>query len=217
MNASEPCSVEVILFDFGGVLAEEGFRNGLREIAELHDCEPDGFIETGFDLVYRTGYLVGRSDEESFWEALRAESGIGGDDVDLRKTILRHFVLRPWMMDLVGELRRAKIRVGILSDQTNWLDELDSLYGFFKSFNYVFNSYRTGKSKRDPSLFDEILVRIGVEAGRVLFVDDHHGNIERAKARGLHGILYEGREAFFEALRRFCPFIGRDEPSKNRA
>jgi hypothetical protein len=29
-----PCTVEAILFDFGGVIAEEGFRNGLVAIAQ---------------------------------------------------------------------------------------------------------------------------------------------------------------------------------------
>ncbi|MCJ7593871.1 MAG: HAD family phosphatase [Desulfobacterales bacterium] len=207
IDRSKPCSVDVILFDFGGVLAEEGFQDGLREIAQLHDHEPEAFIKTGFDVVYQTGYVIGRSNEASFWQALRVGTGIRGDDESLRRIILRHFVLRPWMMDLVAELKRAKIRLGILSDLTNWLDELDALYGFFKSFDYVFNSYRTGKSKRDPSLFDEILVLMDTEAGKVLFVDDYHGNIERAKDRGLQGILYKTPEAFFDELRRFCPFI----------
>ena len=50
-----PCTVDVIWFDFGGVLAEEGFREGLRAIAEGNGLEPEAFIETGFDLVYEGG------------------------------------------------------------------------------------------------------------------------------------------------------------------
>jgi len=38
------CTVDVILIDFGGVLAEEGFREGLRAIAKNHLVDKTSFI-----------------------------------------------------------------------------------------------------------------------------------------------------------------------------
>jgi len=49
-----PCVVEVIMFDFGGVIAEEGFKNGLRTIALKNGLNPEAFVREGFDLVHRT-------------------------------------------------------------------------------------------------------------------------------------------------------------------
>jgi HAD superfamily hydrolase (TIGR01509 family) len=206
-ETSKPCSVDVVLFDFGGVLAEEGFLKGLLSIAKMNGLEPEAFVETGFDLVHATGYVVGRIEERVYWQAVREATGIKNDDESLRKEILKHFVMRPWMMDLVKTLKGSGMHLGILSDQTNWLDEVNSKCGLFDCFDFVFNSYHQGKSKRDPAAFDDALGAMGVEAKRVLFVDDHPGNVERARAKGMQTILYRDRDSFMEQLRRYCPGV----------
>jgi HAD superfamily hydrolase (TIGR01509 family) len=200
-----PCAVELIMFDFGGVIAEEGFRNGLRAIALKNSLNPEAFVKEGFELVHSTGYVTGRSDEKAYWQALREKTGIQIDDESLRKDILIQFAIRPWMMRVVKRLKEQGQRMVILSDQTNWLDELDATHHFSRWFDQVFNSFHSGKSKRDPSAFDDALHAMGVEAGKVLFVDDHPGNIERAREKGIHTILYENVEGFMEELGKFCP------------
>ena len=204
-NNLKQCNVDVILFDFGGVLAEEGFRDGLQAIAENKGLDPDSFVKKSFDLVHGIGYVVGKSDEKAFWRALREETGINGTDKKLRNVILMHFKLRPWMIDLIKKLKQQDIRLGILSDQTNWLDELNEKYDFFKWFDHIFNSYYIGKSKKDPTLFDDVLDWMAVKSDRVLFVDDHHANIERARQKGLNAILYDDFEKFYNELAEFCP------------
>ena len=203
----KPCTVEAVLFDFGGVLAEEGFRNGLLSIARHNGLEPEPFARTGFELVFKVGYVVGRSDESTFWQALREQTGIRDADEKLRKEILSHFRLRVWMIELVKKLKQRNVRLGILSDQTNWLDELDDAHKFFQYFDHVFNSYHMGKSKKDSSLYDDVLGFLKIQASQALFVDDHEGNIERAKQKGLHTILYSDRESFRSDLAQFCPDI----------
>jgi len=207
VEMSIACTVDVVLFDFGGVIAEEGFLDGLHSIAEMNGLDPEAFAKTGFDLVHATGYVVGKVTEPVYWESVRGATGIRNDDEFLRKEILDHFVLRPWMVEVVKRLRDSGMRLGMLSDQTNWLEELNSRQGFFDWFDLVFNSYRQGKSKRDPSAFSDILEAMGVEADRVLFVDDRPGNVERAREKGMHTILYTDRERFMEQLRRYCPGI----------
>jgi putative hydrolase of the HAD superfamily len=201
------CTVAVILFDFGGVLAEEGFRNGLGVIAGNNGLDQEFFVKTGFDLIHKVGYLLGQAEESDYWRALRRETGIAGADEELRRVILSHFKMRPWMLKLIEKLKQGHIRIGILSDQTNWLDELDKKYDIFGRFDFVFNSYYLGKSKRDPTLFDDVLGLMGVRAHEALFVDDYPGNIERAKVRGLHTVLYEDRAGLFRELALFCPFL----------
>lgn len=203
----KPCSVDAILFDFGGVLAEEGFREGLLAIARRNGLEPERFARTGFELVFEVGYVLGRSDESTFWRILRERTHISDTDKTLRNDILSHFRLRPWMIDLVKKLKQENVCLAILSDQTNWLDEINAQHGFFRWFDHVFNSYHLGKSKRDVSLFDDVLRYMGVQAGQALFVDDHQSHIERAKGRGLNTILYSDRESFQTELARFCPSI----------
>ena len=203
----KPCTVAAILFDFGGVLAEEGFRNGLLSIARRNQLEPEPFAKTGFEIVFKVGYVIGRSDESTFWQALREQTGIRDNDDTLRKEILSHFRLRAWMIELVKQLKQHNVSLAILSDQTNWLDELDNEHRFFQFFDHVFNSYHMGKSKKDSSLFDDVLRSLRTDASHALFVDDHEGNIQRAKQRGLHTILYSDPESFRSDLAQFCPDI----------
>jgi len=200
--------ISTVLFDFGGVLAEEGFRNGLMHIASLNGLDAQRFFETTRSLISSCGYLTGTCSEESFWRQLRVLTAVRGADEDLREIILERFVLRDWMMSLVTRLKEASVRVAILSDQTNWLDELEMRLHFFCLFERVFNSYHLGKSKHDPGIFDDITGALGLEPCRTLFIDDTVGHVERARTRGLHAIHYQGREQFGAEMAACFPGMG---------
>ena len=207
-----PCRIDVLLFDFGGVLAEEGFQQGLEAIGRLSGVDPEAMVHAGFDLIHRTGYVVGKAEESAFWETLRKEAGARGSDRALRREILNRFTIRPWMLELADRLKASGLTLGILSDQTQWLDELDARDDVFRHVHHVFNSYHTGLSKRDPAAFDHAVDCLETEPGRVLFVDDHAGNVERASKRGLKTILYKDRSPFLRELARYVPFPGTAHP-----
>jgi len=192
--------VNTVLFDFGGVLADEGFRNGLAAIGKLSGLAEEDVIEKGHDLVLRTGYVTGRSGEGRWWDALRSEAHVRGTDETLRLEILDRFTLRPWMLGLVDELRNQGFTVGVLSDQTNWLDELDGRFHLYGRFDYILNSFHMGKSKNDPSHFDDVLRLLNRPAREVLFIDDNAGHVGRAVERGWKAILYRDREEFLQDL-----------------
>jgi len=193
-------SISVILFDYGGVLADEGFRDGLAEIARHNGLAPGSLLEPAMDAVYQSGYVLSTGSEADFWQLLKEYSGVGGDSAHLRKEILQRFRLRPWMLDIVDDLRSNGYRVGILSDQTDWLDELEARDHFFGHFDVVFNSYHLGMGKRDPEVFRLVAEKLGVAATQILFIDDSPGNIERAETMGLQTILFRNREQFEKEL-----------------
>jgi putative hydrolase of the HAD superfamily len=56
------------------------------------------------------------------------------NDTELKEMILDRFILRKWMMDVIDKLGKNNIRLAILSDQTNWLDELEKRDHFFHKF-----------------------------------------------------------------------------------
>ncbi len=187
--------IDVILFDFGGVLSEEGWKKGLKVIAEANALNVDSFIQTAAGTVYETNYITGKGSESDFWNALRIKTGIKGDNASLTHELMSRFVLNDRMLDLVKKLRLEKLTVGILSDQTDWLDQLNSRFDFFKYFDYVFNSYQIGKGKWDSSLFDDIAVLLKMPPDRILFTDDDPGNVKRARQRSWQVILYTNTEA----------------------
>lgn len=198
-------NIDVVLFDFGGVIAEEGFKQGLAAIAHANGLEEKTFIQVAFDTIYSAGYVLGKAPESAFWNTLRHKTGIIGDDASLTNEIFSRFIIRDWMIDLVKTLNASEIKVGILSDQTDMLDKLDKKYDFFRLFDYVFNSYHMGKGKRDSSLFDDIVQTLKTEPDRVLFIDDDAGNVERAKKKGWKGIQYVDRERFQKDIDGIVP------------
>ncbi len=194
-------------FDWGGVLAEEGFREGLKAMARAAGLDPEAFFQSAVKVIWDTGYVTGRCAEGVFWNGLRAATGITGTDADLRLEILSRFTPRPWMFDLVDRLRGAGMGLGILSDQTNWLDELDAEHRVFHRFDAVLNSFHAGHTKNEAAFFDMAVERMGVPAGETLFVDDNEGNVAVGRQSGLNCILYTGRQAFEDAFAKFLPSI----------
>jgi len=194
--------VKAVLFDFGGVLAREGFKEGLEAIARRNGLEPAPFFEKGRDLVYSTGYVIGKVSETVFWEALRKATGVEELDDELRQTVLERFILNPEILVTAEELKKGGLIVGILSDQTNWLDELDFRYRFMRHFDYVFNSFHLHKSKKDASLFLDVVRRMGRIPEEVLFVDDVQENAERAASQGLMAIHYKEYGQFRRELNK---------------
>jgi putative hydrolase of the HAD superfamily len=193
--------VKAALFDFGGVIAEEGFLEGLRVIGEGNGLEPDAFFQVVDSLIYETGYLTGTADEASFWKAVKARTGISGGEDALRREIVTRFVLRPGMLAAVDFLRTKGMTVAMLSDQTNWLEEIDQVTGLFRHFDRIFNSYRIHKSKRDASVFADVCAALGRKPEETLFIDDNINHIKRAQSLGLFTIHFTSVEDFEKRLK----------------
>lgn len=199
-------AIGAVLFDFGGVLAEEGFRNGLVALASEQGLAVEQMPEEGMRAVYDSGYVTGRGTVSDFWALLRERTGLAGDDDTLSERILDGFVVRPSMIELVRQLGDKGYVTGILSDQTDWLDTLDGRYHFYDAFDQIYNSYYMGKGKRDVSLFSDVAADLGFAPGEIVFIDDNQANVERARSCGLNGIEFISEE---DCLARLEALLGR--------
>ena len=182
--------IKAVLFDFGGVLAEEGFREGLKAVAEMAGLDPERFFAKARKLVYDCGYTSGRATEAEYWRRLREQTQVELTDAEMRAEILRRFVLRPAVLDFAGTLRARGLKTAILTDQTNWIEEINARTPFYGNFDYVFNSFRISRTKRDPAVFTDVCRIMGVEPPEALFIDDNPGHVSRAASVGLATILF---------------------------
>ncbi len=194
-NANSP-QVRVFLFDYGGVLAEEGFTAGLKAIAAGNGLAPEPFFERATEIIYACGYVTGKASAADYWQLVRREFPIKADDNALNHEILSRFILRPGMIAKVRAIKKQGRRTAILSDQTNWLDLLDRRDNFLGEFDPVINSYYLGSTKREPATFMETVRIIDVRAEEILFVDDNPGHIERAAGIGLQTHLFTSETVF---------------------
>ncbi|MBI5056551.1 MAG: HAD family phosphatase [Nitrospirae bacterium] len=195
--------IKATIFDFGGVLAEEGFKQGISAIAIQNRLDQDKLFNISEKLIYDSGYVAGTSGEADYWTAFRKQTGITNTDTELRETVLAAFALRPAMLRHVERIKSLGFITAILSDQTNWLDEIDQRTPFFYLFDHVYNSFHIKKSKREPSLFREVCSMLNVKPEEALFVDDNAGNIQRASAEGLKTIHFTGIESFGKEIVKF--------------
>jgi HAD superfamily hydrolase (TIGR01509 family) len=189
-----------VIFDFGGVIAEEGFQQGLYAIADKFGLDQKRFFQLANEAVYNSGYVTGAGSEKEFWDEVRKHTGIMATDEELRQEILTRFIPRQWMLDTINAMRQHGIITAILSDQSDWLDTLDARYHFFQYFDAVYNSFHLGKTKRDSTIFADTLRALKVNAGEALFIDDNIGHIDRAAGAGLQTHCYTGREGFMKKL-----------------
>lgn len=203
----EARSLKLVLFDFGGVIAEEGFKAAMVALAKRDGLDVNAVKKTAFDLVYDTGFTTGKIRDTAFWPKFREATGIQDADGELTAFVLQHFVVRDNMVSFARRIRAAGIRTAILSDQTHWLEELEAKNGFSSAFEAVFNSYDLGITKKDPVIFRQVLATLKVAPHEALFIDDHAPHIERARAEGLDVIRYEDAKGFGQMMHDRLPDI----------
>lgn len=177
--------VKAVFFDFGGVIAEEGWENGLNDIAKYHSIDSKKFFDDACDVLWNTGYMYGKATEEQFWAGLSERYDFKMTVDEMRQQIFDRFVIRKPVLELIEKIGEAGYRLGILSDQTNWLDVFNEKYNFFPMFEKVYNSYHLGKGKKHPEVFGEVCADFGEKPADVLFVDDNAGHIGRATDAGM--------------------------------
>jgi len=194
--------IRVVLFDFGGVIAEEGFFQGIVALGRKNGLDPEVFYRTVDRLIYETGYLTGLSEEATFWNAVREKTGVTGSDSEFKDEILKRFVIRPRMIKTVDHLRTKGLKVAMLSDQTDWLEEIDHQTGLYRHFDIVFNSFRIHKSKRDASVFLDVCTALDRKPEETLFVDDNINHIKRAQGHGLQTIHFTGMDEYEKQIER---------------
>lgn len=195
-------AIRALLIDFGGVIADEGFRDGLFEIARRNGHDPEPFYHLAQKAVYSSGYVINKGTTADFWNAMRSEFALNESDDELSQLILERFILRQEIIEAVRSIRDRGIICCILSDQTDWLEQLDASDHFYREFDRVYNSYRLGKGKKDATLFDDVINELGLLPETVAFIDDSPGNVERARSRGIIGMTCADTDSCLSVLQQ---------------
>ena len=204
MAAEDPLenSIDVVLFDLGGVLIQAG---GVAPMRELCGIESEQELWARW-LGCRWVQLLeaGRCSDEEFAGGVVAdwELPVSPDDF-LAAFASWEGVPYAGAAELVAETAAA-VRVGCLSN-TNALQwsahyEILPITG---SFEFRFLSFELGLVKPDRAIFETVAARLPVEPERVLFLDDNVVNVEGAadfgfRTRHVRGVD-EARRALVDA------------------
>jgi putative hydrolase of the HAD superfamily len=99
----------------------------------------------------------------------------------------------PGMIDLVKELNRAGVPVGVVSNSEGRLAELATELGWMDHFKVLADSGKLGVEKPGRAIFDWAAERLGVAVERIVHVGDSYAaDVEGALGAGLRAIWFRG-------------------------
>lgn len=183
-------SLELILFDYGGVIAPEGFQLGILKLAQKFNMDFEELYKiAGVKAAFKSGYSAGKCDEQEYWKILADELGMKDNLFSLRYVFMDNFQPRQEMIELI-EILKTDYKLGVFSDQTNWIYEFDQKYDFFKYFDYKFISYKNGYTKYDDEFYQLPINETGVDPKKILLVDDKQRVLDRAEQFGYRTYLF---------------------------
>jgi len=187
-------SIDVLLFDLGGVLVE---FSGVQDVAPLlrKQLSEAEIWDRWRHCPHTWQYGIGKLSREEFGERFVR-------DWDLNvsaKDFLREFRtwskgLLPGAAELLAVLR-PRFRLAALSNsnELHWERNTHDL-GLTGLFEVSISSHQIGLCKPDPEAYLLVLERLGVPAEAVMFFDDVPAHVEAASALGIHAFQVNGVE-----------------------
>lgn len=198
-----PKDVDVLLFDFGGVIVGIDFDRVFDRWARLAGV-PFEQVKSRFTHgdAYRR-HERGEIGVAEYFAALREELGIDLADEDFAEGWAQVFLDE--IPSTVEAIRTLGPRVpAYLFSNTNrahydlwsvrYAEALRPLRGRFIS-------HEMGVRKPDAEAFERVAGDIGVPAARILFFDDTEANIDGARASGMQAVWVRSPEDVSRALR----------------
>lgn len=132
----------------------------------------------------------GRISEEDFLtRVLRSyELSLEGVRREIRSQMR---VLYPENFDLIRKLR-GKYDLALMNNECReWNRYRMRRFKLEELFDHVFSSCKLGKAKPDEGYYREVLGRLGVEPGDLVFVDNTERNVRSAEGLGIRSISFE--------------------------
>ncbi len=203
INIANITDVEIVVFDLGGVVMDVVFDKTLDAFARLDIGRVDkGDIIAGKDSFFReleVGEITGPEFIDKFRLAYPASKNIPEEAI----WEAWHALLQPYESERIELLKKIAGNYKIyLFSNTNaphrevfrrmfreqFGSELDSL------FEKCYYSDVLHLRKPDPAAYEAITKDLGVEPGKILFIDDTAANVEQARACGWQAYRLTGGE-----------------------
>ncbi|MCO5102181.1 MAG: HAD-IA family hydrolase [Burkholderiaceae bacterium] len=204
VDATQARRFDALLLDFGSVVTFTAFERHRDSERALGLAQGTfgwlGPVDPATDPLWRS-MERGEISERDYWSRRAAEVGsmvgrpewtpldffqaIRGEDPNL--------AVRESARRAVAAARAAGLRVGILSNELElywgrpFMDRLDLL----RDIDVLVDATHTHILKPDPRAYALALEALGVDAQRVLFVDDQLRNVEGARRLGIEAVHFD--------------------------
>jgi putative hydrolase of the HAD superfamily len=198
--------INAVIFDWGGVLIEDPAPALFKYCANVFGVSVERYI-AAFDICIND-FQTGTITETQFWanmaKHLNAESPKSNSLWSEAFAVA--YKPRQEMFSLAGRLRKSGCKTAILSNTEMPVVQIINKQKY-DSFDVTVLSCLEGMIKPGREIYDLAVNRLGVSAGKALFIDDKPENVEGAKRAGLQTIFFETLEKFKKDLSGFFPNI----------
>jgi putative hydrolase of the HAD superfamily len=191
--------IDVVLFDLGGVLADFGGLGPLRRMSGIESDEELWRRWLTSEPVRR--FESGLGTDEEFASALVEEWALPISAEELLDMFPGWLVgAYDGAVDLVHETA-ARTRVACFSNSNrlHWEAGVER-WPLLREFERAFVSFEIGAVKPDPAAFEIVVCELGVDAERILFLDDNQLNVDAALSVGLRSRRVSGVDGARRAL-----------------
>jgi putative hydrolase of the HAD superfamily len=185
--------IEAVVFDFGGVLTLQPMDHHVESLRAL--C---GLDRTTFDAQYRrqrSDYDRGTIDSREYWSRVLDSRGKPVDPRILRSLFEEDTAgwtrINEAVLNWAFALQEAGVRTGILSNMPRDILELiENRFQWFDRFEVKVFSCDVGANKPEAEIYRACLDAFGLEAGKLLFLDDVPENVKGAERAGFKTVLF---------------------------
>jgi putative hydrolase of the HAD superfamily len=125
------------------------------------------------------------------WQAIGSTLGLTSvETAALRAAFYRGDTLNVELVACLDTLRRAGLRLGLLSNFSTDLRTMLAQQDLLRRFDHIAISAEIGAMKPAAAAYTAILNMLALPAAACIFIDDQSVNVAAAQALGLHGIVF---------------------------
>ena len=184
-------SIEVVLFDLGGVVVQFQDPGYLARV--LDEVDDASALAKWIACPSVHSYETGKCDRHDFANGIVTHFELEAHPDDFLADFLAYPQdVFPGSEEIVSSIH-SDIRVGCLSNTSEYhWDSQKSSETIQKMFELRFLSYEMGHLKPDPEIYQTVARQLDCPASAILFFDDHPDNVAGAKEAGFEAHLTKG-------------------------
>lgn len=195
--------IKTVIFDIGNVLVNFHWREMFKEKGlegETFDRVAKATTQSPIWCEIDRGILNYEEVLDAFVKSDREmESEIRRALENTYSIITKRDFAIPWICDL----KERGLQVLVLSNfGKKLIDDNADVMEFLSYTDGGILSYKEHLLKPEPEIYELLLDRYGLKAEECVFIDDLQGNIDAAKAQGIHGIVFQNYEQAVTELNR---------------
>jgi len=182
-----------IYFDLGNVILNFSHERMCRQIAEVTGTDAKTVHHVVFDSGLKEKAEAGGCSCTDFLGALASELKCQPNPKKLERAISDIFTVNTSLIPLLGHLRGAGHRIGLLSNicESHWKYICQDNFGCVPElFSVLSLSYEIGCVKPDPRIFTTAAAKAGVPPQEIFYTDDIPGHVAAAKAAGFDAVQF---------------------------